>query len=111
MKYQIETLDDFDRAFKRLSKKYLSLKNDLVKLLKLLDENPILGESLGNDFYKIRLQISSKSKGKSGGGRVITCVKITQSIIYLAYVYDKSEESTVSDKRLKEWAKFLKKNI
>ncbi len=53
-------------------KKYPSLKSDLFKLIKQLEANPLIGTLLGKDFYKIRLSISSKGKGKSGGARVIT---------------------------------------
>ncbi len=107
MNYKIRTLTDFDKSFKRLSKKYNSLGKDLKELLLKLQENPQLGTSLGNSFFKIRLKITSKSSGKSGGARIITCVKITDEQIFLAYIYDKSEESTVSDKSLKEWAKLI----
>ena len=107
MNYKIRTLADFDKSFKRLSKKYNSLGKDLKELLLQLQENPQLGASLGNNFYKIRLKITSKSSGKSGGARIITCVKINDEQIFLAYIYDKSEESTVSDKSLKEWAKLI----
>lgn len=107
MNYKIRTLTDFDKSFKRLSKKYNSLGKDLKELLLKLQENPQLGTSLGNNFFKIRLKITSKSSGKSGGARIITCVKITDEQIFLAYIYDKSEESTVSDKSLKEWAKLI----
>ncbi|WP_305952939.1 type II toxin-antitoxin system RelE/ParE family toxin [Emticicia oligotrophica] len=107
MSYKIRTLTDFDKSFKRLSKKYGSLGKDLKELLLQLQENPQLGRSLGNNFFKIRLKITSKSSGKSGGARIITCVKITDEQIFLAYIYDKSEESTVSDKNLKEWAKLI----
>ncbi|MDX1919215.1 MAG: hypothetical protein SFU25_00605 [Candidatus Caenarcaniphilales bacterium] len=37
-----------------------------------LEKVPNLGTFLGNNCYKIRLSIKSKSKGKSGGARVIT---------------------------------------
>ncbi len=107
MNFKIRTLTDFDNSFKRLSKKHKSLGNDLKKLLLQLQENPQLGTSLGNNFYKIRLNISSKSSGKSGGARLITCVKIIDEQIFLAYIYDKSEQSTVSDKSLKDWAKLI----
>ena len=107
MNYKIRTLADFDKSFKRLSKKYSSLGKDLKELLLKLQENPQLGTSLGNNFFKIRLKITSKSSGKSGGARIITCVKIIDEQIFLAYIYDKSEESTVSDKSLKEWAKLI----
>jgi len=80
--YKIRTLTDFDKSFKRLSKKYNSLGKDLKELLLKLQENPQLGTSLGNNFFKIRLKITSKSTGKS-------------------------EESTVSDKSLNDWAKLI----
>lgn len=58
-----------------LTKKYRSLKSELENLGKELSENPTSGTPLGNDVYKVRLAISSKGKGKSGGARVITCVR------------------------------------
>jgi hypothetical protein len=77
----------------------------LYKLIVELEQNPITGTSLGNDFYKIRISITSKGKGKSGGGRIITCVKVFQNTVYLAAIYDKSERSTLSDAELKLLAK------
>lgn len=58
--------------------------------------------------FKIRFAITSKGKGKSGGGRLITLIKIMDDQIYLVTVYDKSETPTVSDKRLKELLQELK---
>lgn len=107
MNYKLRTLTDFDKSFKRLSKKYNSLGKDLKELLLKLQENPQLGTSLGNNFFKIRLKITSKSTGKSGGARIITCVKVTDEQIFLTYIYDKSEESTVSNKSFKDWAKLI----
>jgi hypothetical protein len=49
---------------------------------------------------KIRLKISSKNKGKSGGGRVITCVRIVDEVIYLLSIYDKSEKESLTDSEL-----------
>lgn len=56
---------------------------------------------MGKDFYKIRLNILSKGKGKSGGARIITCVKIAKGVVYLASIYDKSEKSSITDSELK----------
>ena len=70
-------------------KKYLSLKKDLMELLNSLTNNPEQGTALGNGFYKIRVAISSKGKGKSGGARVITYVKVTTTTVYLTSIYDK----------------------
>jgi mRNA-degrading endonuclease RelE of RelBE toxin-antitoxin system len=43
MKYKVITSDNFERQFKRLFKKYRSLKQDLDELKKELLENPELG--------------------------------------------------------------------
>ena len=100
MSYNIETIPTFDKQFKRLSKKYSSLKNDLLIIIESLSENPTLGIDLGNGFYKIRIAIKSKNKGKSGGGRLVTFVKISNETIYLSLIFDKSEKSTLSDSEL-----------
>ena len=107
MKYEVVTIPHFDRLFKRLAKKYPSLKDDLVQLTKILAEEPKTGVSLGNDCYKIRFAITSKSKGKSGGGRVVTHIKISQSRVFLLSVYDKSEQEDISDKVLAQLLKTL----
>jgi hypothetical protein len=46
------------------------------------------------------MKITSKGKGKSGGSRVITCVKVIDEHIKLLSIYDKSEQSDISDKFL-----------
>lgn len=63
-------------------------------------EAPQQGIPLGKDCFKIRLRIASKGRGKSGGGRVITCVKILEDTIYLLTLYDKSEQESVDDQKL-----------
>jgi mRNA-degrading endonuclease RelE of RelBE toxin-antitoxin system len=77
MSYSIELTRNFEREFKRLYKKYASLKGDLAQLGAQLSSNPRLGTSLGHDCFKIRLAISSKGKGKSGGARLITHVYVS----------------------------------
>jgi hypothetical protein len=72
----------------------------LATLFKSLADNPEQGKSLGNNFYKIRLSIASKNKGKSGGARIIAYIKITDTTVYLTSIYDKSEKSTITDKEL-----------
>lgn len=102
MPFKIEAVPQFLSEAKKLSKKYPSLKQDIVKLSKELSFNPATGTALGNNTYKVRMAISSKGKGKSGGARVITFVKIIAETVYLISVYDKSELSTISDKEIKE---------
>jgi len=104
---KILTIDNFDRELKNLVKKYPSIGVDLKYLLESLLENPFQGDALGKDCYKVRMAISAKNKGKSGGARVITCVKITNEVITLLSVYDKSTQSDIADKFL---IQLLKKN-
>jgi len=100
MSYKIASIASFDKQVKRLSKKHPSLKKDLVQLAEGLMENPEQGESLGKGFYKIRMAITSKGQGKSGGARVITCVKVTITTVYLTAIYDKSEIDSMSASEL-----------
>ena len=110
MSYNISTISLFDKQVKRLAKKYPSIKNDLIELIEILSDNPELGTSLGNNSYKIRLSISSKGKGKSGGARLITYVKVTETTIYLTSIFDKSEKENITDEELKTILNLLKKS-
>lgn len=101
MSYDVIATVPFERKIKRLSKKYMSLKVDLSPIITLLIQNPFQGTPLGKDCYKIRVAIASKGKGKSGGARLITYIRITEKIVYLIDIYDKSEKDTISDKELK----------
>ncbi|MCK9270522.1 MAG: type II toxin-antitoxin system RelE/ParE family toxin [Bacteroidales bacterium] len=100
MSFSIVVTDGFKKNAKSIAKKHRSLKSDLNKLIDSLEENPIQGEPLGKDCYKIRMAITSKGKGKTGSSRVITCVKIINQIAYLLTIYDKSHKESVSDREL-----------
>ena len=76
MSFSIELTERFKRDFKQIARKFKSLEKDIDELTDSLQENPLQGIPLVKDCYKIRLKITSKGKGKSGGGRVVTCVKI-----------------------------------
>jgi len=101
MSYEVIATPIFKRELKRLARKFHSLKNEYAELIDSLAKNPEQGTPLGNDCYKIRLSIASKGKGKSGGARVITNIAITDTTVYLLSIYDKSEQSDISDQDLK----------
>ncbi|MFZ4797522.1 MAG: hypothetical protein ACOYMA_08500 [Bacteroidia bacterium] len=48
-------------------KKFPSLKSEFSELIEKILQNPETGIFINNNCYKIRLSISSKGKGKSGG--------------------------------------------
>lgn len=108
MNFEIRTLSHFDKKFKRLSKKYKSLKNDLISFTDQLESNPYIGVDLGNGIRKIRMAISDKAKGKSHGARVITyTVELDEETgtVTLLTIYDKEEQSTITQKEIKELLK------
>jgi len=111
MNIKIKTASSFDKDLKRLTKRYNSLPNDLRKLKLDLLDNPGLGKDLGNGIYKIRLAIKSKKKGESGGGRVIAhhivFVEVSEHIITLLTIFDKSEKDNITEKEI---ITLLKKN-
>ena len=99
MNYVIVTTEDFDRRIKPFVKKYRSFLDDLEHFKKELLTNPTMGVQLSYNIRKVRMAITSKNKGKSGGARVITCnvlVDVTNTDIYLLTIYDKGESDSIS---------------
>ncbi len=109
MNFSVQSILPFEKQLKRLSKKYPSLKKDILLLIEELEINPVKGTPLGNNFYKVRMAITSKGKGKSGGARIITLVKVSKEKVYLASIYDKNEQADISDKELKWLAEIISK--
>ena len=95
--------DEFKRPFRRLKKKYQSLTDDLEDFQKELIKNPLQGSDLGGGVRKIRMAITSKGKGKSGGARVLTLTVLVSddADVTLLTIYDKSEIENVSDEYIK----------
>jgi hypothetical protein len=105
MKFEFLETTIFEKELKRLSKKHKSLKEDLLNLKNEIEDNPDLGINLGNGFKKIRLSITSKGKGKSGGARVVTQTVIIsqhEQKIIMVILWDKSEIENIDVKILKE---------
>ena len=105
MSYNVELSANFKKEAKRLSKKYPSLKIELAELFEQLEETPTIGTPLGNDIYKIRLAIASKNKGKSGGARVLSFVKVTENSVLLFSIYSKGEVDNLTDKQIQDLIK------
>ncbi len=119
MKVTVRITKNFNTVAKPLFKKYHSLAKDLSKLERELIQTPRLGTALGQDTYKIRLKITSKGKGKSGGARVISLVETTlvgfteitsdeEFTVNLITIFDKADVDNISDKELKHLIKAFK---
>lgn len=101
MTYKLISTTRFEKEFKRLYKKYPSLKSEFTQLISAILLNPESGKFLGNNCFKIRLAISSKGKGKSGGARVITYFYKEANSVYLLTIYDKGEKNDLLPNELK----------
>ncbi len=112
MKVVVKITKHFQSASKVLIRRYPSFLKDLSLLEKDLLKNPKMGTSLDHGTFKIRLKISSKGRGKSGGARVISLLETSfitevlksenEIIVNLLYVYDKSDIETLKDRELKD---------
>lgn len=110
MECKIKTAASFDKEVKWLHKRYAFLLKDLIGLREEVLANPRLGTDLGNGFRKIRMRITSKGRGKSGGARVITftvIASVDEAEVTLLYIYDKGDRSSVTMQELDE---LLQKN-
>ena len=88
-------------------KKYPSLKKELQALIFDLKLDLNKGTPIIQGCQKIRLAISSKGKGKSGGARVITHVIFKVETVFLLSIYDKSEIENLTDKEIVELIKLI----
>ena len=87
MRYRIKTHQDFDKEFKRLCKKYSSLKADLSAL--------------------------GKSLRKSHGARVITYTEAivcadNEGTVILLTIYDKADRDSISAAEIDELLRSLR---
>ena len=98
MNFNFVTSAYFDTEIKRLAKKYHGFKTDLEAFRETLKENPLQGVEIAPNIRKIRMAITAKGRGKSGGARVITFhvwVSETEGTIALLLIYDKADASNV----------------
>ena len=102
---EVRFSDEFNRAFKRLKKRYRSLPQDLKQLLASLVDNPQQGVELYNGMRKLRLSFASKGRGRRGGGRVIIQLAVDDTRLTFVYIYDKSDMGNVSDEFLDQTIK------
>ena len=101
--YKIFCTQVFIGEARKLAKKYPNIKADFLALKDRLKKDPVTGnDSLGQQVYKVRMQISDKKKGSSGGARVIIQVKIIDRKVYVLSVYDKGRIGTLIDTYIKK---------
>ena len=105
MSFEILRSDEFTTSLKKLAKRHKSMAQDYARFLDDLKQNPFQGVEIAPNIRKVRLAISSKGRGKSGGARVITynlLLSEHDGVIYLLLIYDKADASNVKIHVIKE---------
>ena len=96
----IIALPQFEKELKQLAKKHTSIDKDFERFVKELSVNHFMGSKPGNNCFKVRMNIKSKKAGKRGGDRVITCVKLESTKLYLVSVFDKAYRESISKEEI-----------
>jgi hypothetical protein len=99
----IITTKRFAKGYKSLHKRYKTLDKDFEVFKENLMANPQMGVMLEPNIRKVRMAISAKGKGKSGGARVITLdVLHAAGLIVLLALYDKSDRDSMDIREIYE---------
>jgi mRNA-degrading endonuclease RelE of RelBE toxin-antitoxin system len=105
MKYEVVLHPNFEKEYKPLAKKYPSLKQDIQNIIDEIEKELVLATDLGEGFKKIRVNIKSKGKGSSGGGRLITqetIITVDDTKVLFASIYNKGDHESINIAILKE---------
>ena len=105
MSYELFTIPAFDKAVKRLKRKYPRIKVDLARLADELRDNPFAGVAIpgySHRLWKIRMASVDMQVGKRGGFRVIYALEQTNQACYLLFIYPKATKSDVTQSELEE---------
>ena len=109
MKIRFLVTPQFDKAYKKLKKKYPSLPEDIALFKKNFATNPHPSIPLGGGYRKVRIAIRSKGRGKSGGARIILYELFlkaeAEDTIILVDIYDKEKADTL---KADEYTRYLK---
>lgn len=97
---RVSKTDYFNKLVKQLSKKYRNIETDIDNFIDNIQTIESLGVSIGKNVYKVRLQNTDNKKGKSGGYRFITYLKLVDKELILIYIYSKSDLENVDEKTI-----------
>lgn len=105
---EVVLLPEFKKNAKKLNKRYASFARDFENFLAEITANPLLGTDLGGGLRKVRMRISAKGKGKSGGARIIShniLTSMKDGKVTLVTIYDKSNRDSISKQEIEQLLK------
>ena len=92
----------YEKAFKKLSKRYRNIEKDIEDFLKNVKSSEDLGVQLKPNVYKVRIANSNKNRGKSAGYRVLTYLALIDNTLHMLYIYDKSDIGNLTESQVDE---------
>ena len=90
----------YKKAYKKLSKLYKNIDNDLQKYFDSIHSRSDLGIELKSNIFKVRIKNSDKNKGKSAGYRLITYLFVDNNQLHLIYIYDKIKLENLTENQI-----------
>lgn len=90
----------FVKQLKHYSKKYRSLKDDLINFLECFDVRQ--HQSLGRGLYKARLRVRSIARGKSASFRIIILLVQPESVIVPVALYFKGDREDITEQEIND---------
>jgi|SRR3989338_2758644 len=98
--YQIAVLNHFKKELKPYLKKYDSLREIIVQVLRSFDARQ--NTALGQGLYKIRLATPGLGKGKSKSFRLIILVLKIEQLLVPVTIYYKGDRANMTRRELNQ---------
>jgi len=97
MKLQIVEKTLYKKSYKKLSKQYKNIQDDVDNFINSIQSKDDLGIELKSNIFKVRIKNSDKNRGKSAGYRLISYLAIVKNELQLLYIYDKSKIENLTE--------------
>jgi len=100
MKLQIVEKTLYKKSYKKLSKQYKNIQNDIDSFFNSIHSKDDLGVELKSNIFKVRIKNSDKNRGKSAGYRLISYLALVENELQLLYIYDKSKIENLTENEI-----------
>jgi len=99
-KFQVFKSATFLKTEKRLAKRYPSVSGDVEHFLSVVESPENLGIPLGKNIFKARIANKDAKRGKSGGYRLLSYLRLEEGRLILLYLYSKTDLANVTEEEL-----------
>jgi len=114
MSYDVYLTETFQHCLKALKKKYRNIKDDIIEIIRKLEDDPTIGDQIpgwNKEIWKIRVASSDMKRGKRSGFRLIYLWKEHESRVYLSAVYFKGEKEVMTSKEMENLLRKVNKEL